>query len=108
VKGLNYLTSLEYGKIGINSLDVAKVYVEYEELDIDYEQLIVKNFFNQENSFYYDYFRFLVLYIFINKLVISYNYEIAKDSIIEISEKIKRYFLRFSDNNEQVTNDDDS
>lgn len=55
VKGVNYLISIENGKIGINSLDLAKFYLENEDLEIDFEELIVKNIFNNDSNFNYDY-----------------------------------------------------
>ena len=70
IKGVNYLVSVENGKIGISSLDLAKFYLENEDLDIDFEELIVNNIFKNQSPFYYDYFRFLVLYILIKKIVL--------------------------------------
>ena len=56
IKGINYLVSVENGKIGISSLDLAKFYLENEDLDIDFEELIVNNIFKNQSPFYYDYF----------------------------------------------------
>ena len=60
IKGVNYLISAENGKIGINSLDLAKFYLENEDLEINFEDLIIKNIFNTDSNFNYDYFRFLI------------------------------------------------
>lgn len=108
VKGINYLTSIENGKIGINSLDIAKFYVENEFLNLDFHQLIVIEYFNGENSFYYDYFRFLVLFIYIKKLVIVNEKYVTTQSMITVTKGIKRYFTDFLDNKEDVSEQDES
>ena len=64
IKGVNYLSSLDNGKIGINSLDMAKFYVMNEQYDIDFKQLISDKYYDENQLFYYDYFRFLVLVIY--------------------------------------------
>lgn len=108
IKGINYLVSVENGKIGISSLDLAKFYLENEDLDIDFEELIVNNIFKNQSPFYYDYFRFLVLYILIKKIVISSEKYLTAQSFINISNSIKKYFNTFLDNNKNISNQDET
>ena len=108
IKGVNYLVSTENGKIGISSLDLAKFYLENEDLEIDFNALIVEDIFKNQSPFYYDYFRFLVLYILIKKIVISSEMYLTAQSFINISNSIKKYFSTFLDNNKNISNQDES
>lgn len=108
IKGVNYLVSAENGKIGISSLDLAKFYLENEDLEIDFNALIVEDIFKNQSPFYYDYFRFLVLYILIKKIVISSEMYLTAQSFINISNSIKKYFSTFLDNNKNISNQDES
>ena len=108
VRGVNYLTSLENGKIGISSLDLAKYYIENEDLNINFHELIVNGYFNGENNFYYDYFRFLVLFINIKKLVVSSDYYATAQSFSNVSKSIQKYFDNFLDNKEDISDENDS
>ncbi len=108
IKGVNYLISAENGKIGINSLDLAKFYLENEDLEINFEDLIVKNIFNSDSNFNYDYFRFLILYILIKKIIISNEKYLTAQSFINVSESIRKYFSRFLDNNKNISNQNES
>lgn len=108
IKGINYLVSAENGKIGISSLDLAKFYLENEDLEIDFEELIVNDIFRNQSPFYYDYFRFLVLYILIKKIVVSSEKYLTAQSFINVSNSIKKYFNTFLDNNKNVSNQDES
>lgn len=108
IKGVNYLVSAENGKIGISSLDLAKFYIENEDLEIDFYELIVNDIFRNQSPFYYDYFRFLVLYILIKKIVISSEKYLTAQSFINISNSIKKYFSTFLDNNKNISNENES
>lgn len=108
VRGVNYLTSLENGKIGISSLDLAKYYIENEDLNVNFHELIVNGYFNGENNFYYDYFRFLVLFINIKKLVVSSDYYATAQSFSNVSKSIQKYFDNFLDNKEDISDENDS
>lgn len=108
VKGVNYLISVENGKIGISSLDLAKFYVNNEDLNIDYYDLIFDGYFSDQNDFNYDYFRFLVLYIYIKKIVLSTEEYMTCQSFINISNSIKKYFNTFLDNNKNVSNQNEA
>lgn len=108
IKGVNYLISAENGKIGVNSLDLAKFYIENEDLEVDFEELIIKDVFESDSNFYYDYFRFLILYILIKKIIISNEKYLTAQSFINVAESIRKYFNRFLDNNKNVSNQDES
>lgn len=97
IKGINYLTSLDHGKIGISSLDLAKFYIMNENSDINFPELLVKEYFDENNKFYYDYFRYLVLVILIKKLYLTNDEYINSSTFIKISESINNYFKNFSD-----------
>lgn len=108
VRGINYLISVENGKIGIGSLDLAKFYINNENLNLDFEELLVKGYFDNEYGFNYDYFRFLILYIYIKKIIISSERYITAQSFINISNSIKNYFNTFLDNNENISNQNET
>ena len=103
IKGVNYLSSLDNGKIGINSLDMAKFYVMNEQYDIDFKQLILDKYYDENQLFYYDYFRFLVLVIYIKRMPITIDDYINANSFVDISESIKRYFKNFLDYKEETS-----
>lgn len=96
--GNQYLISLDNGKIGIPSLDIAKFYVENQEINYDVTDDI-KDYFNQyDDDFYYDYFIFLVLYFYIKGLIINEKDYITTQSFIYNSKAIKDFFKRFDIN----------
>lgn len=103
IKGVNYLSSLDNGKIGINSLDMAKFYVMNEQYDIDFKQLILDKYYDENQLFYYDYFRFLVLVIYIKRMPITIDDYINANSFVDTSESIKRYFKNFLDYKEETS-----
>lgn len=106
IRGSNYLTSFDNAKIGIDSLDVAKFYIENNGLNLDFKKLIIDKYYSKEELFSYDYFRFLVLVIYIKSINLS-NYDYINATIFEnIAEKIKKYFEDFLDYKEETSNPD--
>lgn len=103
VRGVSYLTSIDSGKIGISSLDMAKFYVENEHLDIDYKQLILGEYYKDTQLFYYDYFRFLVLVIYIKRINLSYEDYVNANIFTNTALSIKKYFSNFSDYKEEAS-----
>ena len=97
VKGYNYLCSIENGKIGLSSLDFAKLYVENEMVNIDFKSIIKDILIKENNHFEYDYFRYLVLFIYIMRIKLTNNDHINSAMIVNVSESIKKYFENFSD-----------
>ncbi len=103
IRGVDYLTSLDHGKIGISSLDMAKFYVENESLDIDYKSLILNEYFNENQLFYYDYFRYLVLVIYIKRMNISTFDYVNANMFVNTSNVLQKYFQNFSDYKEETS-----
>lgn len=96
INGESFLTSIDNSKIGLLSLDYAKMYIENEDLNIDFGELF-KDEFSRINPFYYDYFRFMVLNIYIQRLNISSDSYVNAQSFINTSNSIKKYFNYFTD-----------
>ena len=96
VGGTNYLTSIDSGKIGIESLDMAKFYIENEDINIDLSSLIMDRY-KSFNPFYYDYFRFMVLIIYINRLNVTENNYANAQIFINTTNSLKKYFNNFKD-----------
>ena len=104
IRGVDYLTSLDKGKIGISSLDMAKLYVQNEDLDIDFKNLILNEYYDESHLFYYDYFRYLVLVMYIKRMNPSVEEFVNAKSFVNNAEAIKRYFNNFSDYQEHASN----
>lgn len=102
IKGINYLTSIEKGKIGLDSLDLAKIYVENDNLNIDFKELIKGYYKSENNPFGYDYFRFLVLLIFIRRINLTSSDYINSTIFTSTAASLRKYFEYFSDNQEEV------
>ena len=98
IHGNNYLTSIDNSKIGIESLDLAKLYIENEDLNIDYAKILFERF-NNINPFYYDYFRYMILIIYINRINLSSDEYVNAQTFINISNSLKKYFSQFKDLN---------
>ena len=83
-------------------MDLAKIYIENENLNIDFKNIIREYFKNENNLFGYDYFRFLVLFILIKRINLTESNYINSTLFVQTSESIKRYFANFSDNQEEI------
>lgn len=95
-EGNKYLISIDNGVIGIPSLDIAKFYIENEEIYFDIS-LPINNYFDDLNDeFYKDYFIFLVLFIYIKSLTIDTKGYISTQSFIFVSNSIKKFIKTFS------------
>jgi len=94
--GQRYLISIERSKMGISSLDLAKFYIECEDLNLDFKSIITDYFSKYEDDFYQEYFYFLVLlYYFKGFVVIDKDY-ITAQNFLYVSEGIKRLFNDFN------------
>lgn len=93
--GKEYLISIEKSKIGISSLDMAKFYIETEDVKIDMKSLIITYFSQYEDDFYFDYFCFLVLLYYIKGIVIIDKDYVSSQSIIYASQSIKKFINMF-------------
>lgn len=103
VRGARYLTSIENGKVGISSLDLAKFYLENEDLNIDMNSIIQKYFGKYDNDFYLDYFRYLVLFMSIKRIVVTDLDYISAQNFINSATSLKRYFDQFSITKKKVS-----
>lgn len=100
VRGQNYLISLDKSKIGLDSLDYAKYYINNNHVNIDYKSLITNHYNSDEYLFNYIYFRYLVLYIYLMKINFTSEEHINSKNFENIALKIEKYFNDFSDNKE--------
>jgi thiamine kinase-like enzyme len=103
VRGARYLTSIENGKVGISSLDLAKFYLENEDLNIDMNSIIQKYFGKYDNDFYLDYFRYLVLFMSIKRIIVTDLDYISAQNFINSATSLKRYFDQFSITKKKVS-----
>lgn len=94
--GHSYLTSIDRSKIGLASLDIAKFYIENEDLNIDFEYLLGE-YFKRDKEIYYNYFRFLVLFIYIKKLNVGGLSNEVMNSFVSVAGSIKTFMTRFND-----------
>lgn len=97
------MTSIENGKVGISSLDLAKFYLENEDLNIDMNSIIQKYFGKYDNDFYLDYFRYLVLFMSIKRIVVTDLDYISAQNFINSATSLKRYFDQFSITKKKVS-----
>lgn len=95
-EGNKYLISIDNGIIGIPSLDIAKFYIENEDIYFDISVPINKYFVDLDDEFYKDYFIFLVLFIYIKSLTIDIKGYISTQSFIFVSNSIKKFTKSFS------------
>ncbi len=106
IDGERYLSSIEHSRIGISSLDMAKLYIETIDLKVDFKSLVVDYYYSQNDDFQYNYFRFLVLYIYIKRLTINGLDYVSAQNFINIAANVKKYFEIFLDKQEQVAEED--
>lgn len=92
-----YLISYQNGYYGISSLDIAKYYIEVEDLNINHFELINEYFKNYDSDFYFDYFCFLVLLYYVKSIIIYDKDYVSSQSFIYVSDVIKKFIDRFKD-----------
>ena len=103
-RGERYITSIDKGKIGISSLDMAKLYIENDDLNLDFRAMFKEYFSMKETDFYFEYFKFLVLFIYIKRITITGLDYTSSQSFISSAQNIVKYFHNFKD--EQSTAND--
>jgi hypothetical protein len=108
IKGSKYLLSLENGHHGIGSLDFAKLYFANEDLDIDYASLFKTYFQSLDSDFYFDYFRYLVLFFIIRRIHLTSDIASNANLFIVSEKSIKKYFARFKENSSKEESRKDS
>ena len=94
-EGNRFLISIDNGIIGIPSLDIAKFYIENEDINFDIYTHIYNYFNEYEDEFYYDYFVFLVLLIYIKGLIIDSKGYISTQSFIFTTNSINKFIKTF-------------
>ena len=103
-RGERYITSIDKGKIGISSLDMAKLYIENDDLNLDFRAMFKEYFSMKETDFYFEYFKFLVLFIYIKRITITGLDYTSSQSFISSAQNIVKYFHNFKDE-QNATND---
>ncbi len=98
-KGINYLTSIDHGKIGINGLDLAKFYVENNNLKLDFKKLIFEDKYSHKSEFYYDYFCFLVIFIYLKRIKFTNDNIINMENVVHNALEIKNFMTIFLNKN---------
>ncbi len=100
--GDKYLTSIDNSKIGIFSLDLAKLYLENEELNIDFKTTFYNFFQAYENEFYFNYFKFLILFIIIKRTRTKELDSYTSESFAQNAKSINYYYANFSQKQDEI------
>lgn len=95
LQGDKYLTSIENSKIGVPSLDMAKFYLETEDINVDIKTLIKEYFSKFDDDFYFDYFCFLVLLYYMKSLIIIDKDYVTSQNFIYVAGSIKTFINLF-------------
>lgn len=88
--GHRYLISLEKSKMGLSSLDMAKFYIESEDLHLDFKTIVNNYFSKYGDDFYQEYFYFLVILYYLKGLVVIDKDYITAQNFLYVSDSIKR------------------
>ena len=90
-----YLIGYQNGYYGISSFDIAKYYIEVEDLNINHYE-IISNYFNAyDNDFYFDYFCFLVLLYYIKSIIVYDKDYVSSQSFIYVCKAIQTFIDKF-------------
>ncbi len=103
VRGQNYLISLDKSKIGLDSLDYAKYYISNNFIDVDYKTLILNHYDSDAYSFNYDYFKYLILYIYIMKINFTNEQQVNARNFENVTINISKFNNDFLDNKKQTS-----
>lgn len=93
--GNNYLISLEKSKVGIPSLDIVKLYLEVENINIDKKEFIMDYFNRYDDEFYFDYFCFFILFYYIKGIIINDKDYVSSQSFLYAASSIKKFITTF-------------
>lgn len=94
--GHRYLISLEKSKMGLSSLDMAKFYIESEDLNLDSKTIINNYFSKYDDDFYQEYFYFLVILYYLKGLVVIDKDYVTAQNFLYVSDSIKRITTDFN------------
>lgn len=103
VRGQNYLISLDKSKIGLDSLDYAKYYISNNFINVDYKTLILNHYDSDAYSFNYDYFKYLILYIYIMKINFTNEQQVNARNFENVAINISKFNNDFLDNKKQTS-----
>lgn len=101
-QGHRFLTSIERAKVGITSLDLAKFYIEAEDINIDRKALVMQYFLKFDDEFYLNYFHFLVLLYYIKGLIIYDKDYITSQNFLYATTSIKKHLHLFDLNKDKT------
>lgn len=93
--GKKYLISIDNGVIGIPSLDIAKFYIENCDINFDIKTHILDYFTKFNDDFYFDYFVFLVLFIYVKSLIIEKKDYVSTQNFVFVSDSLKMFLNLF-------------
>lgn len=96
IDGKKYLISIDNGVIGIPSLDIAKFYIENQDIYYDISSQIKEYLNSYDDEFYYDYFIFMVILIYLKGLIINTKEYTSTQSFIYTSNSIKKFIKNFN------------
>lgn len=99
-RGSSYLTSIDHGKIGIDGLDLAKFYIENQHLSLDFKKIIFTDYYNHKSDFYYDYFCFLVIFIYIKRIDVINIDLISMEKFVHNAYLINDFMEKFLNKND--------
>lgn len=94
--GNRYLISLENSKMGLSSLDLAKFYIECQDLDLEFKSIVGEYFNKYDDDFYIEYFYFLVLFYYMRGLTIVDKDYVSAQNFLYTAESIKKLCDNFN------------
>ncbi|MBQ8292720.1 MAG: hypothetical protein IJ501_01180 [Bacilli bacterium] len=101
-RGSGYLTSIDNSKIGIDGLDYAKFYIENHDLDLDFKKVLFDDNYSHKEDFYYNYFCFMVLFIYIKRINISNMNMINLEDFVQNCKSIDKFIHDFLNKNQEI------
>ncbi len=96
------LTSFEKAKIGIASIDLAKLYIECEDVNVNKKEIFGNYFKNYDDSFYFDYFCFLVMLYYIKGMKIMNKDYLTSQNFSYTASKLNLFCKEFGLESENV------
>ncbi|MGB4695488.1 MAG: hypothetical protein WBK54_04170 [Bacilli bacterium] len=100
--GKRFLTSIERAKVGITSLDLAKFYINSEDINIDRVGLVEGYLQRFDDDFYRNYFCFLVLLYYLQGIILYDKDYVSCQSFLYASSSIRDFLSAFSLNKDKT------
>lgn len=92
----NYLISLDNGKIGIPVLDIVKLYIESEDVNIDRKDFIMNYFNSYNDDFYFNYFCFFVMLYYLKTIIVIDKDYVTSQSFVYAGKNLKKFIECFN------------